>query len=211
MSSNNPNYLQVVNNAFQAKSAWRYASFVLGAISVLLAHALISSVNNQPVVLITHEMASSTGRMTVKTSGEIRGTSDEYTANVAMADLGLILNFTPDNIITQHRRFLNRVTESLYSTSAQKLLADAELLKADNISQSFHPLKVQVSSKGDKVYVSGVQIRYHGTSELQRENLEYVLTYSRYKGFFFVADLSQSRDVERDRKEAQKEAQNAKK
>lgn len=200
--SNSPDYLQVVANAFQAKNAWRAACFAVSAVALVLAYALTQSVRNTPIALITHEMASTTGRMTVTTAGELRGTSNEYLANVAMADLGLILNFTPDNVVTQHKRFLNRVTESLYSSSGTQLLAQADLLKSDGITQSFHPSDVDVSSKGDKVFVKGTQIRYRGTNELQRATLEYVITYKRYRGFLHVADLSQSADVARDEKEA---------
>lgn len=200
--SNSPEYLSVVANAFHAKNAWRSAFFAVSAVAVILAVTFVQSVQNTPVVLVPHELAATNGRLTVTTAGEIRGTSNEYTANTALADLGLILNFTPDNVVTQHKRFLNRVTESLYSSSGAQLLAQAELLKKDGITQSFHPDGVEVSSKGDKVYVKGVQIRYRGTQELQRANLEYVLTYKRYRGFFHVSDLSQSTDVAREEKEA---------
>lgn len=201
--SSNQDYLQTISNAFKTVNAWRSATIAVSVVAAILCYAFVQNTRNTPVVLVTHEMATSQGRMTVTTSGEIRGTSNEYLANVALADLGLVLNFTPDNVLTQHKRFLNRVTESLYSTNGNELLAQAEQLKRDGIVQSFHPSEVKVSEDGTKVYVQGTQIRYRGLGELQRVHLEYVITYKRYKGYLHVSDLSQRQDIDADKKAAQ--------
>lgn len=209
--SSNPDYLQTVANAFKTVNAWRSATIAVSVVAAILCYGFVQNARNTPVVLVTHDMATTQGRLTVTTNGEIRGTSNEYLANIALADLGLVLNFTPDNVITQHKRFLNRVTESLYMASGNELLAQAEQLKKDGIVQSFHPDEVKVSQDGTKVYVSGTQIRYRGLGELQRVNLEYIVSYKRYKNFLHVSDLSQRQDLEAEKAQKTPASQNVQK
>jgi type IV conjugative transfer system protein TraE len=187
-----PPYLDVVANAFKTAQAWRTATFVVGAVAIALAFALVSSTRNTPVVLVPESLATSSDRMTVTTNGEIKGTSNEYVANVAMGDLSLILNFTPENVVTQHKRFLNRVTDDLYVQQKEKLLAQAAQLKSDNITQSFFPSEVRVTPEGNSAVIEGTQIRYVGGKEMQRVSLTYVISYKVYKGYMHVADLHQA-------------------
>jgi type IV conjugative transfer system protein TraE len=186
-----PPYLDVVANAFKTAQAWRTATFVVGAVAIALAFALVSSTRNTPVVLVPESLATSSDRMTVTTNGEIKGTSNEYVANVAMGDLSLILNFTPENVVTQHKRFLNRVTDDLYVQQKETLLAQATQLKSDNITQSFFPSEVRVTPEGNSAVIQGTQIRYVGGKEMQRVSLTYVISYKVYKGYMHVADLHQ--------------------
>lgn len=190
-----PPYLDVVANAFKTAQAWRTATFVVSSVAAMLAFALVQNARNTPVVLVPYELASSGERMTVTTNGEIRGTSNEYLANVAMGDLGLILNFTPDNVLTQHKRFLNRVTEDLYAQQKEQLLGLAEQLKKDNITQSFYPSEVRVTPEGNRAVITGTQIRYLAGKEMQRVKLTYVISYKVYKGYMHVSDLRQETDA----------------
>jgi type IV conjugative transfer system protein TraE len=186
-----PPYLDVVANAFKTAQAWRTATLVVSAVAVMLAFALVSSARNTPVVLVPEALATSGERMTVTTNGEIRGTSNEYVANVAMGDLSLILNFTPENVVTQHKRFLNRVTDDLYVQQKEALLAQANQLKKDNLTQSFFPSEVRVAPEGNRAVIQGTQIRYVAGKEMQRVSLTYVISYKVYKGYMHVADLHQ--------------------
>lgn len=186
-----PSYLDVIANVSRTAQAWRFSTFVLTGLVVVLTYALVHSARNTPVVLVPYELASSGERMTVTTNGEIRGTSNEYVANIAMGDLSLILNFTPDNVLTQHKRFLNRVTEELYAQQKETLLGLAEELKKKGVTQSFYPTEVRVASDGARVVVRGTQIRYLAGKELQRVTMTYVISYKAYKGYMHVADLRQ--------------------
>lgn len=186
-----PQYLDVVANAFKTAQAWKAACFFLGAVSLLLAYALVSSARNTPVVLVPYELATSGERMKVTTNGEIKGTSSEYLANVALGDLSLILNYTPDNVITQHKRFLNRVTDELYAQQRETLLGLAAELKKQGITQSFYPSEVRVTPEGTRVLIVGTQVRYMAGKEMQRVQLRYQISYTVYKGFMHVADLHQ--------------------
>lgn len=192
MSDNN--YIQLTSNAFKAVQAWKFAAFVLAGVSGLLAFSLIYQARNMPVVLVPHDLASSQSRMTVPLNGELRGTSFEYLSNAALSDLSLILNFTPDNVISQHQRFMNRLTEGLYGDQREKLLAEAQTFKSRAVTQSFYPTDVKVSSDFKRVEVTGTQLRWVGGKESVRSTVTYVVTYSMFKGFLHVSDLRQKSD-----------------
>lgn len=191
MAENSPQYLDVVSNAFKTSSAWRSAFFVSGAIAVALAFALISSAKNTPVVLVPQNFAMESGNMKVTTNGEIRGTSSEYLADVALGDLAMILDFTPDNVVTQYQRFFNRLTSSLYGAEKDTLLGQAKELEKKGITQSFFPSDVRVTPDGKMVYVKGTQIRWTAGKEMQRVNIRYRITYTFYKGYLHISDLRQ--------------------
>ncbi|MNR71644.1 TraE protein [compost metagenome] len=188
------NYLDVIANAFKTAQAWRTASMFLGAIALMLAAALIYQQRNTPVVLVPYDLASSGKQMTVTTNGEIRGTSYEYMANTALSDASLILNFIPDNVVTQTTRFLNRLTDDLYGQQREPLLAQADDFKRRGVTQSFYPADIRVSPDGKRVEIDGTQLRWVGGKETLRTKLTYVITYKVFKGYLHVADLRQQTD-----------------
>ena len=185
----------LITKAFSAVKAWKTVCGILFAMVVFLLYFNISQIRNTPVVLVPYDLASNSGRMQVSVSGEIKGTNLEYLANVAFADLGLIMNFTPDNVISQHQRFLNRLTESLYGKSREKLLAEADEYKRRSVSQSFYPTSIKMTPDNKKVEVSGTQIRWMGGKETLRSNITYVMEYEAYKGYFHLADLRPKSEV----------------
>ncbi len=195
MSEKNSRYLDVVANAFSAMQAWRMASFLMAGVIAFLVYALVYQARNTPVVLVPFELAAQGKQARVATNGEIRGTSFEYMANMALSDLTLILNFTPDNVVSQHQRFLNRVTEDLYGAQRETLLAQADEFKRRNLTQSFYPDDLKVSADSSKVEVSGTQIRWMGGKETLRSRVTYILTYKVFKGYMHVSDLRQKSDV----------------
>lgn len=186
-----PQYLDVVANAFSATQAWRFASFTLAAVVAILLYTVVYQSRNTPVVLVPFDLATQGKSMSVSVNGELRGTSTEYMANTALSDLTLILNFTPDNVITQHKRFLNRVTEELYGQQSAALLAQADDHKSHAASQSFYPTSIKVTPTTNEVEIAGTQIRWVGSRESVRSFVTYVVTYSVYKGYLHVSDLRQ--------------------
>lgn len=194
MSDDSPNYLSATANANRATQAWRYASFLLGAMAIAFAYLFVTQVRNSPVVLVPFELATSKGNMAVMVNGEMRGTNAEYLANLGLSDLTLILNFTPDNVISQHQRFLNRLTEDLYGQQRETLLAQAEDFRRRAITQAFYTSNIKVSADSTKVEITGTQIRWIGGKD-NRTSVTYVLTYKSFKGFMHVSDLRQSTDV----------------
>lgn len=194
-ASKRPQFLDVVSNVQAGARVWRLTAFFAWALVAVLAFSLVYQSRNTPVVLVPYDLAANNGRMQVAGGGEIRGTSLEYMANVALSDLSLILDFTPDNVLLQHRRFLNRMTESLYGQQSAEIQGAAEDLKRRGVTQSFNPTDVKLLKDGTRVEVTGTQIRYQGGKETVRSNVTYVLTYKVFKGYMHVADLRQKSDA----------------
>lgn len=194
MADDTPHYLGVTANATRATQAWKYSAFLLGAMTLAFAYLYVNEVRNSPIILVPFELATSKGNMTVNVNGELRGTNSEYMANMGLSDLSLILNFIPDNVISQHQRFLNRLTEELFGQQRENLLAQAEDYKRNSVTQSFYASGVKVSQDSSKVEISGTQIRWIGGKDI-RTNVTYVLTYKSFKGFMHVSDLRQTTDV----------------
>lgn len=187
-------YIDLGSNAFKAVQAWKFAAIALAMVSGVLAFALVYQARNLPVVLIPHDLATHDKSMTVPLNGQLRGTSHEYMANTALSDLSLVLNFTPDDVVMQHRRFLNRLTESLYGQQRELLLAQAEEFRKRAVTQSFYPLDVKVSSDFKKVEVTGTQLRWVGGKESVRSTVKYYLTYEIFKRYLHLADVRQETD-----------------
>lgn len=188
-----PSLLSNAANANKAITAWKSASFLFAGMTIAFAYLFVSQVRNAPSILVPYEVAIAKGSMAVSTNGEIRGSSSEYMANIALADLGLILNFTPDNVLTQHQRFLNRLTEELYGSQRESLLAQASEYKQSAVTQAFYPSSIKVSTDSTRVELVGTQIRWIGGKDI-RTAVTYILTYKSYKGFAHVSDLRQKSD-----------------
>lgn len=200
-------YLDIIANAFNEAKAWRMAALSLGAAVVFLTGALIFTTQNVPTVLVPHDFAANGARMKVTTNGEIRGTSQEYLVNLAVSDLGLITNFTPDTVVAQYERFLNRTTDSLYGSQAAALRDEAKSLKKESTTQAFFPsAQTRASADGTKVEVSGTLIRWLSDREVIRTSVTYVITYSVFRGYFHVKDVRTKAEELQAAKEASKHA-----
>jgi hypothetical protein len=195
MSENTPKYLDVVANAFSATQAWKTTSILLGCVVAFLSYSIVSQARNTPVVLVPYDLASAGTNVKVTTNGEIKGTSFEYLANLAMSDLSLILNYTPGNVLTQHQRFINRLTDSLAGTQGVDLLAQAKAQKEKGVTQSFFVSTIQLSPDSTKVEVVGNLIRWQGGKEVVNTPVTYVLTYQVFKNYMHISDLRQKTEV----------------
>lgn len=203
--SSKKTYTDSIANAFQTVRAWQTATFVVGAVALSLAAGLVYMSQNAPTVLVPFDFAANNARMKVMTNGEIRGTSNEYLVNTALSDIALVTNFTPDTIVTQYERFLNRTTESLYATQYATLRAEAKQLRSDATTQAFFPNeRTRVLGKGDRVEVSGTLIRWIADREIVRQPMTYVITYSVFRGYFHVADVRTAEAIKEAAKEAKK-------
>lgn len=200
-------YLDTIANAFNEAKAWRMATLALGAAVVFLTGALVFTSQNVPTVLVPHDFAANNARVKVTTNGEIRGTSQEYLVNLALSDISLITNFTPDTVLAQYERFLNRTTEGLYASQAAALRDEAKNLRKDSTTQAFFPNeRTRVSTDGTKVEVHGTLIRWLSDREIVRQPMAYVVTYSVFKGYFHIKDVRTVESAKEAAKEAQKNA-----
>jgi hypothetical protein len=155
-----------------------------------LGFFLIQASRNTPVVLIPYGVATASSKMTV--SGNQPGaTSPAYFTEIAMADLSMILDVTPNDVTTQYQRFLTRLTPELYGRENTSLMGQAQNLQTQGITQSFYPLRISVDPQKAQVTVSGEQVQYLGGSETSRSNISYVVTYQETHGYLLISDLRQ--------------------
>jgi hypothetical protein len=179
----------------------------LSASVVFLTGALIFTAQNAPTILVPHDFAANGARTKVTTNGEIRGTSQEYLVNLALSDVSLITNFTPDTVISQYERFLNRTTEATYASQGPALRDEAKKLRTDAATQAFFPNdKTTVTPDGTRVEVSGTLIRWMADREVVRQPITYVLTYSVFRGYFHVKSVQTLQAAKEAAKEAEKQA-----
>lgn len=200
-------YLDTIANLFQEARAWRMASLLLGATTAFLACALIYQAQNMPTVLVPFDFATSKGNVTVNTNGSLRGTSNEYLVNLALSDLSLITNFTPDTVVVQYERFLNRLTESLFGSQRDALREEAQSLRKDGATQAFFPNeRTKVAADQSVVIVSGTLVRWKGDREIVRQPATYHISYSVFKGYFRVKSIVTQEIAKEAAKEALKNA-----
>jgi hypothetical protein len=190
MSEKKTRYIDSIANAFSEARAWRATTLLLGALVVALVALNIYQSANKPTVLVPYEFAANKTPVTVETTGEIAGTSEEYLTNLALADLALVMNFTPDTVRTAHLRFLNRLTPDLSATQRAELASQAERYRTESRSQSFYPSDTRLVAK-NKVEVTGTVVQWTGDKEVLRAKTTYVVTYVIKQGYFHVADLRQ--------------------
>lgn len=183
-------YLDVVSNAFAALTSWRTAFFASAISAAILGIGLIYQTNKVHTILLPYDVATASGNIKLDlAAANYSETNPEYTANLALGDIGLLLNWTPESVIVQHQRFLNRMTPSIYAEQNVQLLQQAETFRVDGVTQSFFPDQTKVSGN-NQVRVAGTLVRWTGEKETLRMKVAYVVTYSKFKGYMHVSALS---------------------
>lgn len=173
--------------AFNEGRGWRYAAFLISAVAIALLVALIYVATHQAVTLVPYRFSSAKGPVKVSPSSATNGA---YLSYVALADLGLVLDWTPDTVKDQLDRFSNRLTPALYAQEQAGLIAAARLDKKNDITEAFYPHTVQYS--GNTVQVSGQLVRYAGSILLSASPKNYALTYVFTQGTPYVAELTKT-------------------
>ncbi|MDR5726920.1 MAG: TraE/TraK family type IV conjugative transfer system protein [Terriglobia bacterium] len=181
-------YLESIHNAFSEAKAWRYATFVVSGLCAFLGIALMIQAGHTPVVLVPAGFSQTHGPVVVE-PGARSGTNPDYLAQAALADLHLILDWSPDNVTLQFRRFLNRTTSALYARENVQLLAQAQDDEKNDVSEGFYPEKVEVDVQDRKVEVYGSLIRWTGDKQVMRSEEKFTVTYVNQEGYLHVADL----------------------
>jgi type IV conjugative transfer system protein TraE len=160
---------------------------MVAALAAVLAFALVLSASEKPVVLVPAGFAESHGRVTVSPSSG--RSSPGYLSQIALGDLSLALDWQPDDVITQYRRFLNRLTNSEYASENIALMSEAHRDQANDVSQSFYPNRVFVNLPKLTVKVSGVLSRWEGGKQVLHSPVEYKVGYSNEGGYLHVSSL----------------------
>ncbi|MBC8737243.1 hypothetical protein F6X40_10530 [Paraburkholderia sp. UCT31] len=181
-------YLDVVANAFGEAKAWKFACLALGAVCAGLTFGLVYQARNSPVVLVPFNFATMDGKQTVSPNGNFADASPDYLAQIALGDLALVLNWTPDDVLVQYQRFLNRMTPDLYAEQNVSMLAEANDYRTTGTTQSFYPTGARATSKNE-VIVDGTLVRWTGEKESLRMKATYTISYTPFKGFLHVSGL----------------------
>jgi type IV conjugative transfer system protein TraE len=183
-------YTDAVANAFSEAKAWRAASVLLGLVVGILAIALVMQSRATPLTLVPMDFATSKGGpITIQPTKDYSESSPDYLAQIALGDLALVLNWTPENVEVQHQRFLNRMTTELYAEQNVSMLTQAAEFKSSSTTQSFYPSTTRVGTKGSQVIVEGTLVRWTGEKESIRAKVIYTISYAKFRGYAHVASL----------------------
>lgn len=182
-------YTDAVANAFSEAKAWRAASVLLGMVVGILAIALVMQSRATPLTLVPMEFATSSGNITIEPTKDYSASSPDYLAQIALGDLALVLNWTPENVEVQHQRFLNRMTPGLYAEQNIEMMGEAGNFKRTSTTQSFYPGTTRVGSKGSQVVIEGTLVRWTGEKESIRVKAIYTISYAKFRGYAHVASL----------------------
>ncbi|MGC8519383.1 MAG: TraE/TraK family type IV conjugative transfer system protein [Steroidobacteraceae bacterium] len=180
-------FLSSLSNAFSEARAWKLTTFIVSGFAAVLAIALVWSAADRPVVLVPVGFAESHGRVTVAPS--TGRASPGYLSQIALGDLSLVLDWEPDDVVTQYRRFLNRLTDSEYAAESVTLMSQAHHDQTEDISQSFYPTRVFVNVGKTSVKVYGVLSRWDGNKRVLHSPIEYEVRYSNEGGYLHVASI----------------------
>lgn len=182
--------LNSLSTAFKAVQAWKMATASLAVICTMLAYGLVKQANDKPVVLLPYESAISAGdKMVIPTNGSFKNMDISYIGNIAYADIGLLLNYVPENVIKQRNRFITRLTADTATTFRQPLQDEAIKLKNEGKSQSFAPLDIVVLPNTGQVRLTGKLIRTLGGQVVLNTTITYLLTYKSSQGYLHVSEI----------------------
>jgi hypothetical protein len=180
-------YPEAIVKAFREGRAWKFSTMGFAGLSTILVLSLAYLAAHETVVLVPYAVATAKGHVKVSpaSNGAVNGA---YLSYVAEADIGLILNWTPQDIKEQYQRFLNRLTPELFTQEQSRLLAAANLNKKRDMSEAFYVQ--QISYVGDTVHLSGVLDQWQGNTLLSANAVTYDLTYHISEGMPYVANIS---------------------
>jgi len=187
MAEKKQTYLGVLATVFSEARAWRYTAFVLGAISLMLAYGLVTASRNATVILLPYEQATTDerGRVAIDLANPLSTQNPEYLTNLALADAALVLNFTPENVEAQYKRFLMRLTEQAYTDQNVTLAEQAQAHRRGARTQSFYPTQTKVHADG-KVELIGTLIVHVGDKEVFKKRQTIEVVYRQTKGYLHV-------------------------
>ena len=187
--SDNPgnSYVRNLFNLAKSARAWRAAFMAVVAVLVIVLWMLRGIVNDMPVRLIPYDYAINKGISSVP---EIGVASPEYASRIAIADISLYSNWTPNTVGKQFRRFLNRCAPELYSNQQPKLINLAEEYSNGNRSRAFFPRRTSVN-EGPVVKVTGELRRYEGDQLLSSRLVTYSVEYRLLHGVPYIHRIQQ--------------------
>lgn len=166
-------YLNTLRNQILVARGWMFATVVFALIAAWLAIQLGAATANMPTRLVPYNFDTLDGP--VEVTNEARS-SEKYLTRLALADLQLYTDWTPQTVEDQFGRFQNRMAPSLYAKKGSALASRAEELADAEGSQS---LFVEDASASDgKVRIDGVLHEWQGQERVEDKRVRYELRYT---------------------------------
>ena len=182
--------LNSISTAFKAVQAWKFATGVLSVICGVLVYGIVQQANDKPVVLLPYEAAISVNdKMVIPTNGSFKNMDVNYISNIASNDISLLLNYVPENVLAQRKRFISRLTPQSAALYREDLDMEAQALFKEGKSQSFSPLKIEVLPNSGQVKVSGKLVRVLGGQVVLDTGITYLLSYKSSQGYLHVSEV----------------------
>lgn len=179
-------YMSTVYGLARSARAWRLVAIILGGIAIALLYFYFSALNSMPVRLIPYDYAINEDVNTVNQSG---GVDANYLSRLAIADVQLYNNWTPQTVKRQYKRFLNRTAPSLYATEQISLIDEAEKKGGGIRTRSFFPRDTKVI-EGRVVEVYGRLKRFQGQELLSNEQVRFRVKYRTLHGVPYIYSMS---------------------
>lgn len=169
-------YLNVLKNQYLVSRAWMLATLVLIIISVILAIALSKLAGNMPVRLVTYDYATSNGYITVTSDG--LADANEYLLSIAAADVTNYTTWSSRNVVSQHSRFINRLSPALYNKIGKSILDAATNKKTTQEAQTFFIEETKLNPAKNTVQIVGLLRMYQGIEVSKSTKMVYELEYN---------------------------------
>jgi len=177
-------YLETTLNLSRAVRAWRAATFMLGIALAGMTAAFAYHATHAPSYLVPYNFATSDKKIKVQPGQFV---DKDYLTYIAIADVKLILDWTPDTVGTQYARFLKRTSPELYRLQEVELIKEAKEYGKSAITQTFHVDKTLVT--GNTVELRGRLYRWEGEKQTINASTIYKLTYRENGGIPYVDEL----------------------
>lgn len=159
-------------NALVRNDKWlKKLLFISILTTLLLTILLLKNVNKERVVMIPQ--VAPENKLWISQSD----VSNEYLTILTRNIMDLVLNITPDTVISEHHEVLKFVTPSAYAELKTKLNDISKIITNNDISQNFfiHDIRIMHSKK--IVFVSGSLVEYIDKTLSNTTQQIYKLTY----------------------------------
>lgn len=182
--------LNSISTAFKAVQAWKFATAVVSVMCGVLVYGIVQQANDKPVVLLPYEAAISVNdKMVIPTNGSFKNMDANYLSNIAASDISLLLNYIPENVIQQRKRFLARLTPQSAALYREDLDKEAQALYKEGKSQSFSPVKIEVLPNSGQIKLTGKLVRVLGGQVVLDTSITYLISYKSTQGYLHVSEV----------------------
>lgn len=170
-------YFNALRNQLNIARGWMFTTLIMTVFCAYLLMKLTAATLQTPVRLVPQNFDSMNGYVEVSQ----KDFSDlEYITAIAVADLQYFTDWTPRTVKSQHSRFVNRMTPSLYAKEGVNLLINAEAHAKSERTQAFFINDVQ--ARKNEVSILGTLEVWQGQERVSNARMTYTLKYTSISG-----------------------------